>query len=1123
MKKHHVVTTINPATAVTSAVKGRFIHASAENLLVSKGSTVEVYTILADGIKLSTEFSVYGVIDKLEICQIPDRDTCSVFILTDQKYFTIISYSARTETMITEGHGLLDEPRAKISDQATAVVTETKNNTLLVSAYTSYLFSIPLNRPDASNPNSLKGKAKSSRFSASSIRTNEFDFLDMVALKGIQQSCIAALLGEINELKTIKIFRCDPQKSELVENEKLTVKVEATTHMLIPVPNPIGGLLAVGEYILSYHDLSTNSREPKELSIDPVTITSYVFLEGSCDSCLLGDSEGYLYFLRLETINMKVNNIHSTMIGQIPVATCLVDLGNQLFFAGSTKADSCVFRLNRAPNGRSTIEILNYFYNLAPIVDFCLFDYDQQGKQTMICCSGVDRDGSLRIVENGVGFTEQYNLDIPLIKDIWTLTSSEQQSQDALLISTFDQSIFLKQKSPTEYTEYNIYASIDTKEITLASTVTHSGQLCQVTPSFVRLMEHAEYGILLDEWRPPNGQQIALARTDATHCIVCYGEGTLAYFEFEPKRLQPKSTRQLQDVVCMQLSLSVENGLGRDCVLIGSLQERKIYLVELPNLDATLLELNVHQDLAPTDMIMAQFGTASYLMVLFGDGQLSSYVIEKKGHAFHMGQERQTMIGTYCTGMTLYQQNREYKVFIAGSRPTVVSHQHGALSFSAVNLKDVYRFNALPHDQAILMTQHGLLFGKIDNSQQLHHTKIKTHPNDMPTRIRYMPQLKLLAVGAIVISKNVNNNIMHQQGKLSILDAQTLQTLDSFSFEGNEVVESMTISQFSGYRQEFLFVGTAIPDAEDGESSRGRILVFQVNEARQLELIESVDMPGVVYDLKPCQKSIVACVNGSVFCLSIFRPDLPAGTRIKFDLNVHRNVLALCMDVRDDQVLIGDLMRSVSVLSATQHDPLKLELQAMDSKPTWMTAVKFIDEHVYMGADDKSNLFTLTWDKHGVKNAHGISKLEVLGGFHLGSLVNCFREGTLMDTKNQMKKHSMIKLIDPSFTFVTVHGSIGVVKTITTEAFELFQQLQEGILKESHNVGKLDYAAWRSYKPKISHLSDQQASCYLDGDVLKKFADMSKHDKQKILTRSSLLQSFDVKQIEDLVYDLVSN
>ncbi|KAI8368044.1 mono-functional DNA-alkylating methyl methanesulfonate N-term-domain-containing protein [Blakeslea trispora] len=1017
MKKHHVVTTINPATAITSAVKGRFIHASVDHLL----------------------FTVYGVIDKLEICQLPDRDTCSVFILTDQKQFAIISYSARSETMVTEGHGLLNESRAKVTDQATVVVTDTQNNTLFISAYTSYLFSIPLHRPDTlANQPLSKGKAtKPSRFLASSIRTNEFDFLDMVALRGLQQSCVAALLGEINELKTIKIFRCLPSSTELVENEKLTVKVEATTHMLIAVPDPIGGLLAVGEYILSYHDLSTNSREPKELSIDPVTITSYVFLEGRYDACLLGDSEGYLYFLKLETTNMKVNNLSSTMIGQIPVATCLVNLGGQLFFAGSTKADSCVFRLNTASNGRISIDILHHFYNLAPIVDFCLFDYDQQGKQTMICCSGVDRDGSLRIVENGIGFTEQYNLDIPLMKDIWTLSSSEQKSQDAFLMSTFDQSIFLQQKGPAEFIEYNQYASIETNEITLASTITHSGQLCQVTPSFVRLMEHSETGRLLYEWKPPQGQQIALARTDATHCLVYYGQNTLAYFEFEPNQLKLKSSRQFYHVSCIQLSLSVENGLGWDCALIGTLEGHRVYVIELPNLDATLLELPVHKELAPVDTILCQLGACSYLMALFGDGQLSSYLIEKKGRVFHAKQPQQTVIGTYCTGMTLYQQHREYKVFISGSRPTIISHLHDTLSFSVVNLKD-------------------------------------TDTNDMPTRIRYIPQLKLLAMGAITISKNVNNNIMIQQGKLSILDAQTLQ-------------------------------------------------VFQVNEARKLDLVESMDMPGVVYDIRPCQSSIVACVNGSIYCLSTFRPDLPAGTRIQFDLNVHRNVLALCMDVRDDQVLVGDLMRSVSVLSATQKDPLKLALSAMDSKPAWMTAVKFIDEHIYMGADDKSNLFTLTLDENGIKNAHGIAKLEVLGGFHLGSLVNCFREGTLMTVSNQVHKHSMTQSIDPVFTFATVHGSIGTVKTITSEAFEVFYQLQEGILRESHNVGKLDYAAWRSYKPKIAGLYDQQGPYFLDGDVLKKYADMPKQDKQKVLSDSPLLQQYDVKQMEDLVYDLISS
>lgn len=40
-------------------------------LSFSKGSIIEVYSILADGIKLATEFSIYGAISKIQTCTIP--------------------------------------------------------------------------------------------------------------------------------------------------------------------------------------------------------------------------------------------------------------------------------------------------------------------------------------------------------------------------------------------------------------------------------------------------------------------------------------------------------------------------------------------------------------------------------------------------------------------------------------------------------------------------------------------------------------------------------------------------------------------------------------------------------------------------------------------------------------------------------------------------------------------------------------------------------------------------------------------------------------------------------------------------------------------------------------------
>jgi DNA damage-binding protein 1 len=39
----------------------------------------------------------------------------------------------------------------------------------------------------------------------------------------------------------------------------------------------------------------------------------------------------------------------------------------------------------------------------------------------MVCCSGIGKDGSLRIVENGIGFKKEATMDIPFIDSVWTL------------------------------------------------------------------------------------------------------------------------------------------------------------------------------------------------------------------------------------------------------------------------------------------------------------------------------------------------------------------------------------------------------------------------------------------------------------------------------------------------------------------------------------------------------------------------------------------------------------------------------------------------------------------------------------------------------------------------------
>lgn len=65
-------------------------------------------------------------------------------------------------------------------------------------------------------------------------------------------------------------------------------------------------------------------------------------------------------------------------------------------------------KLNLHPDPKgSYVEILERYVNLGPIVDFCVVDLERQGQGQVVTCSGAYKDGSLRIVRNGIGINEQ--------------------------------------------------------------------------------------------------------------------------------------------------------------------------------------------------------------------------------------------------------------------------------------------------------------------------------------------------------------------------------------------------------------------------------------------------------------------------------------------------------------------------------------------------------------------------------------------------------------------------------------------------------------------------------------------------------------------------------------------
>lgn len=67
-----------------------------------------------------------------------------------------------------------------------------------------------------------------------------------------------------------------------------------------------------------------------------------------------------------------------------------------------------LIKLQMQPDAKgSYVDVLERYVNLGPIVDFCVVDLERQGQGQVVTCSGAFKDGSLRVVRNGIGINEQ--------------------------------------------------------------------------------------------------------------------------------------------------------------------------------------------------------------------------------------------------------------------------------------------------------------------------------------------------------------------------------------------------------------------------------------------------------------------------------------------------------------------------------------------------------------------------------------------------------------------------------------------------------------------------------------------------------------------------------------------
>uniref|UniRef100_A0A8C1IF72 DNA damage-binding protein 1 n=1 Tax=Cyprinus carpio TaxID=7962 RepID=A0A8C1IF72_CYPCA len=1064
MSYNYVVTAQKP-TAVNACVTGHFTSSEDLNLLIAKNTRLEIYAVTAEGLRPVRELGMYGKIAVMELFRPKGESKDLLFILTAKYNACILEYKQNGDSIdiITRAHGNVQDRIGRPSETGVIGIVDPECRMIGLRLYDGLFKVIPLDRDNR-------------ELKAFNIRLEELQVIDVQFLYGCQAPTVCFIYQD-PQGRHVKTYEVSLREKEFNKGPWKQENVEAEASMVIPVPEPFGGAIIIGQESITYHN------GDKYLAIAPPTIKQSTIVchnrvDPNGSRYLLGDMEGRLFMLLLEKEELMdgavvLKDLHVELLGETSIAECLTYLDNGVVFVGSRLGDSQLVKLNVDSNDQgSYVAVMETFTNLGPIVDMCVVDLERQGQGQLVTCSGAFKEGSLRIIRNGIGIHEHASIDLPGIKGLWPLRSESGRDTDDMLVLSFVGQTRVLMLSGEEVEETELPGFVDNQQTFFCGNVAHQ-QLIQV-------------------W---NDMSVRV-------CVcVC------------------SSTEMEHEVACLDITPLGESAGESSICAVGLWTDISARLLKLPCFSPLHKEM-LGGEIIPRSILMTTFEGSHYLLCALGDGALFYFGLDIQTGV--LSERKKVTLGTQPTVLRTFRSLSTSNVFACSDRPTVIYSSNHKLVFSNVNLKEVNYMCPLNSegypDSLALANNSTLTIGTIDEIQKLH---IRTVPlYESPKRICYQevsqcfgvlssrvemqdtsgttaavrPSASTQALSSSVSSSKLfpSSTSPHETSfgeevevhSLLVVDQHTFEVLHAHQFLQNEYALSMVSCKLGRDPAVYFIVGTAMVYPEEAEPKQGRIIVFHYTDGK-LQTVAEKEVKGAVYSMVEFSGKLLASINSTVRLY-----EWTAEKELRTECNHYNNIMALYLKTKGDFILVGDLMRSVLLLAYKSMEGSFEEI-ARDFNPNWMSAVEILDDDNFLGAENAFNLFVCQKDSAATTDEER-QHLQEVGLFHLGEFVNVFSHGSLV-LQNLGESSTPTQ---GSVLFGTVNGMIGLVTSLSEGWYSLLLDLQNRLNKVIKSVGKID-GTWRSFH---TERKTEQATGFIDGDLIESFLDLGRAKMQEVVS-----------------------
>ncbi|XP_065126106.1 DNA damage-binding protein 1 [Paramisgurnus dabryanus] len=1110
MSYNYVVTAQKP-TAVNACITGHFTSAEDLNLLIAKNTRLEIYVVTAEGLRPVKEVGMYGKIAVMELFRPKGESKDLLFILTAKYNACILEYKQNGDSIdiITRAHGNVQDRIGRPSETGIIGIVDPECRMIGLRLYDGLFKVIPLDRDNR-------------ELKAFNIRLEELQVIDVQFLYGCQAPTVCFIYQD-PQGRHVKTYEVSLREKEFNKGPWKQENVEAEASMVIPVPEPFGGAIIIGQESITYHN------GDKYLAIAPPTIKQSTIVchnrvDPNGSRYLLGDMEGRLFMLLLEKEELMdgavvLKDLRVELLGETSIAECLTYLDNGVVFVGSRLGDSQLVKLNVDSNDQgSYVAVMETFTNLGPIVDMCVVDLERQGQGQLVTCSGAFKEGSLRIIRNGIGIHEHASIDLPGIKGLWPLRSESGRDTDDMLVLSFVGQTRVLMLSGEEVEETELPGFVDNQQTFFCGNVAHQ-QLIQITSASVRLVTQ-DSKALVSEWTEPQGRNISVASCNSTQVVLAVGR-VLYYLQILTGELkQISSTEMEHEVACLDITPLGETGHESSICAVGLWTDISARLLKLPCFSPLHKEM-LGGEIIPRSILMTTFEGSHYLLCALGDGALFYFGLDIQTGV--LSERKKVTLGTQPTVLRTFRSLSTSNVFACSDRPTVIYSSNHKLVFSNVNLKEVNYMCPLNSegypDSLALANNSTLTIGTIDEIQKLH---IRTVPlYESPKRICYQEVSQCFGVLSSRVemqdASGTTSAVRHSASQqalsssmsssklfpsstaphetsfgeevevhsLLVVDQHTFEVLHAHQFLQNEYALSMVSCKLGRDPAVYFIVGTAMVYPEEAEPKQGRIIVFHYTDGK-LQTVAEKEVKGAVYSMVEFNGKLLASINSTVRLY-----EWTAEKELRTECNHYNNIMALYLKTKGDFILVGDLMRSVLLLA---YKPMEgsFEEIARDFNPNWMSAVEILDDDNFLGAENAFNLFVCQKDSAATTDEER-QHLQEVGLFHLGEFVNVFSHGSLV-LQNLGESSTPTQ---GSVLFGTVNGMIGLVTSLSEGWYSLLLDLQNRLNKVIKSVGKIEHSFWRSFH---TERKTEQATGFIDGDLIESFLDLGRAKMQEVVS-----------------------